>query len=244
MSTFLAIDVHIILWLMFYSAPSEATCTSLSKLGYTIADSTVNSTSCRNFGGAWVSDCCLPCSINAMARGLIIAENRFFPRMEAALSFNYSRQLKLLLVLPGVYPAPGNCKSTINYDSVQIIGVCGHQFTKFDCNGSSFHFKVTGQNITIQGLQLMNGNSDENGGCIAITPPATGITIIDTFLLNCFSEKNGGAISFTDQLQESHSIAISILGESSIESCSAVNGGALYISMDSRSLPLKYFNCY
>jgi predicted outer membrane repeat protein len=179
-----------------------------------------------------------------MARGLIIAENRFFPRMEAALSFNYSRQLKLLLVLPGVYPAPGNCKSTINYDSVQIIGVCGHQFTKFDCNGSSFHFKVTGQNITIQGLQLMNGNSDENGGCIAITPPATGITIIDTFLLNCFSEKNGGAISFTDQLQESHSIAISILGESSIESCSAVNGGALYISMDSRSLPLKYFNCY
>jgi hypothetical protein len=238
-----ALSVQIIVGLLAsYFVSSEAGCANISKLGYQV-DGTLNSSSCREFGGAWILDCCMPCSVNSLARGSIVVGSDFFPRLEEALSFNYSLPPKMLQLLPGVYPRPGNCESTINYDSVQIIGVCGNAFTKIDCNKSAFHFKITGRNITIQGLTLVNGFSSENGGCIAVTPPATGMTLVDNFLLNCVSYQNGGAISFSskDLQQFSQSVEISIIGECRIENCSAKDsGGAVYITVASRFSPFNY----
>jgi hypothetical protein len=214
---------------------SEAGCANISRLGYEV-DGKVDSVLCRAIGGVWILDCCVPCSVNALSRGSIVVDNEIFSSIEESLSFRYSYRPKMLQLLPGVYTAPGNCESTINYDSVQIIGICGNSFTKIDCNQSAFHFKLTGQNISIQGLQLVNGKSVENGGCIAIIPPATGINLVDTFLLNCVSNQNGGAISLssTDLLQN-QSVAISMTGECRIENCIAKgSGGALYITVTRR----------
>ncbi len=234
MRTAVSVQIIAVLFISF-SIRSEAGCAILSRIGYTVQN-TSDSISCRDFGGAWVSDCCISCSLNQFARGSVIADNEIFARMEEALSFNYSNPPKLLQLLPGAYSRPGNCESIINYNSVQIIGVCGRAFTKIDCNQTAFHFKLTERNITIQGLTLVNGKNVENGGCIAITPPATGMTLVDSFLVNCFSYKNGGAISLsTDLLQRSQGVAISIIGECRIENCSAKNsGGALYIMVASR----------
>jgi hypothetical protein len=232
-----AVTVQIIAGLLIYfSMRSEAGCTSLSRIGYVVDDS-INSISCRDFGGAWVLECCIRCSVNIMASGAILVDNEIFTRMDEALSFNYSNPPKVLQLLPGAYHRPGNCESTINYDSIQLIGVCGNAFTKLDCDQSAFHFKLTGRNITIQGLTLMNGKNVENGGCISITPPATGITLVDTFLVNCISYSNGGAISLgsTDLMQQSQSLSISMIGGCRIENCSAKNnGGALYVVAASR----------
>jgi hypothetical protein len=229
--------VQIVVGLSVFAASSEASCATLSKQGYTV-NGTVDPISCKAFGGAWVSDCCMPCSVNLLAEGSIVVDNKeIFHRMDEVLSFKYTNQPKVLQLLPGLYTRPGNCESTINYDSIQIIGVCGNAFTKIDCNRSAYHFKLTGRNITIQGLALVNGISADNGGCISIIAPATGVTLVDSFLFNCVSYKNGGAISLisTDLQQLSESIAISMIGECRIENCSATNsGGALYVMVARR----------
>ncbi len=230
---YLRIAVQIIVGLIIFSTRSEGKCSNLSNLGYEV-DGTVDSISCRDLGGAWVLDCCIPCSVNAWAGGSIVVDNAIFPSIKTALSFNYSLPPKILQLLPGVYLPFGNCESNINYDSVQIIGICGSAFTKIDCNSSAFHFQITGRKITIKGLTLENGFSNENGGCIAITPPATEMTLVDAFLLNCVSDKNGGAISLSSTDLPSPSIAISMNGACRIENCSAKSGGAIYITVESR----------
>jgi hypothetical protein len=231
-------SMHIVFGLIFFyfSAPSEASCANFSRLGY-VVNEIGDSNRCRDIGGAWVSDCCIPCASNSRAGGLIVVDTDFFPRMEEALSFTYSTPPKILQLLPGVYPLSGNCHSTVNYDSAQIIGVCGSSFTKIDCNQSAFHFKITGSNVTLQGLTLANGFSVENGGCITIIPPATGMTLVDSSLLNCMSYQSGGAISVGSPaaMQISPSVSISLIGNCRIENCSAKsNGGAIYITVASR----------
>jgi hypothetical protein len=228
--------VQITVCLIFFSASSDASCLNLSNLGYDV-DLMASAIQCRDLGGAWILDCCVPCFSNSMARGLIIVGNAIFSRFQDALSFDFTFPPTMLQLLPGVYTQGGNCRSTVTYDSVQIIGVCGSKFTTIDCNRSEFHFKLTGRNVTIQGLTLVNGFSVEDGGCISIRPPASGINLVESFLLNCISYQNGGAISLgnADLLPISPSVSISLAGGCRIVNCSAKkNGGAMYIMVASR----------
>ena len=214
-------------------ASAQATCANFSAAGYQVTSDS-NSGNCNGNGGEWVLGCCIACGPNKFATGLIVSGNTIFSSIENAFLSNISSTLQFL---PGVYRGPAYCGVSISNDLVQLLGVCGPALTTIDCGQSSPHFMVRGQNFTIQGLTLRNGQSAGSGGCISILSPGAGIALIDTILSNCVSFQDGGAISVNnaDQSLPSQSVSISITGQSRIENCSArQHGGALYMSIASR----------
>ena len=218
-------------------ASAQATCANFTAAAYQVTNDS-DAESCTGNGGTWVLGCCIACALNKLASGLIVSGTAIFSEIDLAVFSNISSAFQFL---PGVYRGPGNCGVSISNDFGLLVGVCGAALTIIDCGQSSPHFMVRGQNFTIQGLTLRNGQSAGSGGCISILSPGAGIAIIDTILSNCVSFQDGGAIyvNNADQSLPSQSVSISLSGQSRIENCSArQHGGAIYMSIASRQ-PVK-----
>jgi predicted outer membrane repeat protein len=145
---------------------------------------------------------------------------------------------EILELPPGYYTGSDNCGIIIRKSNLTIRGIAGPAQTVIDCASRARHFLILGDNVTIQGIHLLNGAayardcsfmtdlgldcaSDSSGGCILVLGERAGMH--DTMLSNCSAVNNGGAISAVGKVR---------LDRVDINSCRAANGGGVWSSGD------------
>ena len=150
---------------------------------------------------------------------------------------------------PGYYTGSDNCGVVIRKSNVTIRGLTGAGRTIIDCAAQARHFLILGDNVTFQGVQLLNGAAyarncsfmedigldcaiDSNGGCVLILGKRA--ELHDTIFTNCSASKSGGAISAVGEVR---------MVKVDINSCRAFEGGGVWSngSLDVRNSTLV--NC-
>jgi hypothetical protein len=136
---------------------------------------------------------------------------------------------------PGTFSGIDNCNITVgnatgyyNIALLQIQPVPNTNTTvTIDCSGTNtphFVFSNSGiLSVTLNNLNLVNGVTSSNGGCISASG-IVGMTVQNSAFQNCQATNVGGAI-YAD-------IPISIL-DSNFSTSNAFSGGALYLTADS-----------
>jgi predicted outer membrane repeat protein len=112
-----------------------------------------------------------------------------------------SLQSSQSLDIPPGYYTSLDCGIDVQADNVTIKSSMRN--VVIDCLGMARHFNISGSNVTIEGLLLLNGTSPTDtpnnildGGCILIQGNNT--VIRDSSFVNCWAAENGGAISVSN----------------------------------------------
>lgn len=127
----------------------------------------------------------------------------------------------------GTYPRDGNCGfvQVVNVINLIIQAVPNNTVT-IDCGTADSHFVFSSptslSSVTLYGLNLINGYTVNNGGCISADGIAS-LVVQNMAFQNCQAGSYGGAIYAT--------FAVSIL-DCVISNSTAQNGGALYLTAD------------
>jgi hypothetical protein len=88
-----------------------------------------------------------------------------------------------------------------------------------DCNRSSSHFRIFGENVRFQGITFVNGFSDLTGGCVSVF--ANGVIFKDCQFKQCRSIYGGG-------IYLSSAVRNATLFNLFVSGCKATFGGGLY----------------
>lgn len=127
----------------------------------------------------------------------------------------------------GTYTNPGNCFTQVGggyYSNISnlIIQAAPNNTVIIDCGSVYSHFRfqasVSPLSVTLNGLTLINGFTNGNGGCVS-AQGIVGLVVQNSVFKNCQAQLSGGAI-YAD-------ISVSIL-DSNFYNSFAANGGALY----------------
>ena len=163
----------------------------------------------------------------------ILAHNKSLTIKESVAALQDGETLELP---PGYYTGSDNCGIIIRKSNLTIRGITGPGQTVIDCASRARHFLILGDNVTIQGIRLLNGAAyardcsfmmdlgldcafDLSGGCIFVLGERA--ELYDTMLNNCSAANNGGAISAVGKLR---------LDKVDIRSCRAASGGGVWSS--------------
>lgn len=147
---------------------------------------------------------------------------------------------------PGTFSGDGNCNTQVgnvidyyNISQLQIQPVPNSNNTvTIDCSGTNTpHFVFSNSDVlsvTINNLNLVNGQTSNNGGCISASGIA-GMTVQNSAFQNCQATSGFGGAIYAD-------IPISIL-DSNFSNNNAFNGGALYLTADSSVSKCSITSC-
>jgi predicted outer membrane repeat protein len=122
----------------------------------------------------------------------------------------------IVTVEEGIYMS---CNQVIRASNVTIQALSVKQVF-IDCNSSSSHLEILGENVRVQGITFVNGLSDKSGGCISVT--GSGVIFQDCRFKRCRSALRGGGIFFSSAAGNATMFNLEVTN------CKAGFGGGLF----------------
>ena len=137
----------------------------------------------------------------------------------------------IVTLADGVYSGKLCCGQLIRVSNVTIRAQNSDKVT-IDCVSQYQHFNIIAVNVSVQGIALINGFSTKSGGCVSGN--VSGISFKMCRLENCATLGNGGGMWLGP-------MAAITLQSLTIQSSTAINGGAIYASSASSVTILEHF---
>ena len=150
------------------------------------------------------------------AREWIVNSNASYSRAVDNISIGDT-----ITMLEGEYSGQMCCPKVISVPNVTIRAKKAYTVV-IDCNSSSQHLVVNAPNFKFFGISLMNGFSEDAGGCVLVN--ASQSLYENGKLENCVTYGTGGGMMLT-----SHATRVTFINMEITQS-SAANGGAAYVN--------------